>query len=93
MFVDDFGENVLDFGQFVFDYFFGGFDGGGYVMIFQFVEDEWFEQFQGYFFWQIVLVQVQGWVYGDYGMIGVVYVFVEQVLMEVILFVFDYVGQ
>lgn len=62
MFVDDFFQDVLDFGFFVFDQFFGGFDGGGQVMMLQFGEDEWFEQFQCYFFWQVVLVQVQVWV-------------------------------
>lgn len=92
VFVDNFVQDILNDSFFVFNYFFCSFNGGSKIMQFQFVVDEWFEQFQCYFFWQIVLMQMQVWIYGDYRMIGVVNMFIEQVLMEMILFIFDYVG-
>lgn len=92
VFADNFVQDILNDSFFAFNYFFRSFNGGSKITQFQFVVDERFEQFQCYFFRQIVLMQTQVWIYGDYRTIGVVNTFIEQVLTETILFIFDYVG-
>ena len=93
MFANDFFQNIpnnrfLDFNQ-----FFRCFDRCCQTHQFQFVENEWFEQFQRHQFWQTALMQFQLWTHNDNGTTGVVNTFTQQVLTETTAFTFDHLSQ
>ena len=93
MFANHVFQDVPNFWHFLFYQFFGLFDGVGQFQFFQFVENEWFEQFQCHFFRQTTLVQTQVRTYGNHWAAWIVHTFTQQVLTEATALTFNHVCQ
>ena len=89
----DFFEDVPDFLGLLLDEFFGAADGVGVSAVFEFADDEGFEEDEGHFFGEAALVELEFGADDDDGAAGVVYAFAEEVLAEASAFAFDGVGE
>jgi hypothetical protein len=91
--LDHFIQHVPHFRDALFDHLLGLTDGGGVALVFQTVEDEGLEQFQGHLLGQPALVQLEVGTHHDDRTAGVVHPLAQQVLAEPALLALEGVGQ
>ena len=93
MLVDDFFENVPDFGIAALEHLLGGLDRVGQAMLLELADDERLIEFQRDLLGQAALVQLEFRADDDDRTGGVVDALAEQVFAEAALLALDHVGQ
>ena len=93
MLADDFGQDVPNFGTFLFDHLLRLFDGRREALRFKPVVDERLEQLERHLLRQAALMQLEFRTDDDHRAAGVVDALAEQVLTEAALLAFQHVGE